>query len=177
MIYEESAMSKNIHGHKPTINPALLLGLVMGMTIPLNLDLLANGEILSNDVKNNQQSREYVNPLIPGGGLFVNPGTERQNILTRERISLLASEIGAIEIPVPPPETTTLTKYRVLVATNNPKDVELVRVLFPDAFSIVYNGQSMLQVGLFNSQDRAIEALEALKLNGFRGVIVNEALD
>jgi|GEM_PF-6301231 len=160
MIYGESAMSKNSHGHQLTINFPFLLGLVMVISIPLNLKLLAYGQIISNELPNN------INFLRGGAGGW-NGGTHSKNLL-------LVSEIGAIEIPVPPPETSTITKYRVLVATNNPKDGELVRVLFPDAFSTVYNGQSMLQVGLFNSQEKAVEALESLKLNGFYGVIVNE---
>ncbi|MBR8826311.1 MAG: DUF1565 domain-containing protein [Gomphosphaeria aponina SAG 52.96 = DSM 107014] len=82
-------------------------------------------------------------------------------------------ESEGIEIFVPPPETSSSIMYRVLVATKTNQDAEMIRLLFPDAFSTVYHGHSMLQVGLFSTEERATEALEDLKLNGFIGIIVN----
>ena len=59
--------------------------------------------------------------------------------------------------------------YRVIVKS---RDKELVRSLYPDAFTIVYLGQSVLQAGLFRDRSNAIDARESLKNLGLDAAIV-----
>lgn len=46
-------------------------------------------------------------------------------------------------------------KYRVLVETNNNTQLAQIKSLYPQAFSTVYQGRSMLQVGAFSDRSKA----------------------
>ncbi|MDJ0727581.1 MAG: hypothetical protein QNJ38_20960 [Prochloraceae cyanobacterium] len=60
--------------------------------------------------------------------------------------------------------------YRVIVRSS---DRELVRSLYPDAFQTTYNGETVLQVGLFSDRYNAIDAKESLQNLDLEAAIVD----
>lgn len=62
-------------------------------------------------------------------------------------------------------------RYRVLVEAKNEAQQQLVRSLVPGAFRTVFNGQPMMQAGLFSTRNRADEILQLLTSNGFNATI------
>jgi parallel beta-helix repeat protein len=81
---------------------------------------------------------------------------------------------GGIAIPVPPPinSVNQTNNYRVLVEVNNPQEEIEVRRLYPEAFSVVFEGKSALQIGVFTTRENAENALEKLNPAGVDGKIV-----
>lgn len=109
---------------------------------------------------------------------------------------------GAIAIPVPPPETsepitvvpppppqqqilvrrsqtpTTISapsgsaRVRVLVETPSFVERERVTALVPEAFASSYQGRSVMQVGVFNSQENVTEIRQQLERFGFNVLVV-----
>ena len=63
-------------------------------------------------------------------------------------------------------------RYRVIVEIKNNSQQEKVRSIYPEAFSTVYNGRSIVQIGVFNTQENAGVALETLKNNGLTGIML-----
>ena len=63
------------------------------------------------------------------------------------------------------PESGSTGSYRVMVEAKNTSQEAQVRSLYPDAFPTVYNGQSLLQVGVFSSQENADKTLLYIVLN------------
>lgn len=80
-----------------------------------------------------------------------------EGILTLEEFN--ASETGEIKIT-----------YRVIVESS---DKDLVRSLYPDAFTITYQDRQVLQAGLFHDRHNAITARESLKNLGLDAAIVD----
>ena len=67
----------------------------------------------------------------------------------------------------------TTTKYRVIAEAINDSQKEQVRSLYPDAFITIYQSKSMLQVGVFSSQNQAESVVQSLEQIGIKGVILN----
>jgi parallel beta-helix repeat protein len=65
------------------------------------------------------------------------------------------------------------TKYRVIVEAIDNSQQAKVRSLYPDAFSTIYQGKSMLQVGVFSSLSRAKDAMQSLQQLGLEGIILD----
>ena len=63
--------------------------------------------------------------------------------------------------------------YKVLVSVNNSTHESQLRSLYPEAFRTTFNGQSMLQVGVFSSPNKADDVSRSLENMGFRSTIVN----
>jgi hypothetical protein len=63
-------------------------------------------------------------------------------------------------------------RYRVIVEIKNDSQQEKVRSIYPEAFSTVYNGRSIVQIGVFDSRENASLALETLKNNGLTGMVL-----
>lgn len=85
-----------------------------------------------------------------------------------------------------PPQTTTENQsrnfsspssrnnlYRVLVKVNNSYQESQVKSLFPDAFRTNLTGESMLQVGLFSSSDKAEDVFNSLQSIGLKTQIIH----
>ncbi|WP_230967174.1 DUF1565 domain-containing protein [Nostoc sp. NZL] len=62
-------------------------------------------------------------------------------------------------------------RYRVVVPLFTDRDQDLVRFLAPDAFPTVWQGQRVMQAGVFNSEYNAKEMLKALYSNGLRAIM------
>jgi parallel beta-helix repeat protein len=105
-----------------------------------------------------------------------------------------ATESGGIELAIPLPEnpsaqvptsmppapaTTAATpsaiaqsqRYRVLVEAKSETQQTLVRSLVPGAFRTVFNGQPMMQAGIFSTRENADEVLQLLSSNGLTATI------
>lgn len=95
-----------------------------------------------------------------------------------------ANTVTADKLPVPQPPTNSNAgaldralssstagqrQYKVMVEASN-KDK--VRSLYPEAFSTVYDGQSVLQIGVFSSRDNADKAMQSLRGIGLTGILV-----
>jgi len=83
------------------------------------------------------------------------------------------------DLPIPKGDLTFETRdldpkeeilYRVIVRSS---DRELVRSLYPDAFQTTYNGETVLQVGLFSDRYNAIDAKESLQNLDLEAAIVD----
>ncbi|WP_442949408.1 DUF1565 domain-containing protein [Nostoc sp.] len=62
-------------------------------------------------------------------------------------------------------------RYRVVVPLFTDKDQNLVRLLAPDAFPTVWQGQKVMQAGVFSSEYNAKEMLKTLSSNGLRAIM------
>lgn len=62
--------------------------------------------------------------------------------------------------------------YRVLAQTNNNSQETGVRSLYPEAFKTNYQGQSLLQVGVFSTPERAEQVSQSLTNIGVRAIIL-----
>lgn len=62
-------------------------------------------------------------------------------------------------------------RYRVVVPLFTDKDKDLVRFLAPDAFPTVWQGQRVMQAGVFSSEYNAKEMLKTLSSNGLRAIM------
>ncbi|MEH2022323.1 DUF1565 domain-containing protein [Nostoc sp.] len=62
-------------------------------------------------------------------------------------------------------------RYRVVVPLFTDKDKDLVRSLAPDAFPTVWEGQRVMQAGVFNSEYNAKEMLKTLSKKGLRAIM------
>ncbi len=99
----------------------------------------------------------------------------------------------AVDIPVPPPPTTESvtipvaspgtsapplqardtqsSSYRVIVPVQSASRTQALKALVPDAFQSTYQGQSVYQVGSFESQRKANAMVQLLQLEGFKGIV------
>ncbi|MBD2528706.1 DUF1565 domain-containing protein [Nostoc flagelliforme FACHB-838] len=62
-------------------------------------------------------------------------------------------------------------RYRVVVPLFTDKDQDLVRSLAPGAFPTVWEGQRVMQAGVFSSEYNAKEMLKTLSSNGLRAIV------
>ncbi|MHC0063282.1 DUF1565 domain-containing protein [Nostoc sp. UIC 10890] len=62
-------------------------------------------------------------------------------------------------------------RYRVVVPLATERDQDLVRFLAPDAFPTVWQGQRVMQAGVFNSEYNAKEMLKTLSSKGLRAIV------
>ncbi|MHC5597378.1 MAG: DUF1565 domain-containing protein [Nostoc sp.] len=62
-------------------------------------------------------------------------------------------------------------RYRVVVPLFTDKDRDLVRFIAPDAFPTVWQGQRVMQAGVFNSEYNAKEMLKTLSSKGLRAIM------
>ncbi len=62
-------------------------------------------------------------------------------------------------------------RYRVVVTLFTEKDQDLVRSLAPGAFPTVWEGQRVMQAGVFSSEYNAKEMLKTLSSNGLRAIM------
>ncbi|MEH2156262.1 DUF1565 domain-containing protein [Nostoc sp.] len=62
-------------------------------------------------------------------------------------------------------------RYRVVVPLFSDKDKDLVRSLAPGAFPTVWEGQRVMQAGVFSSEYNAKEMLKTLSNNGLRAIM------
>ncbi|MEA5601781.1 DUF1565 domain-containing protein [Nostoc sp. UHCC 0252] len=62
-------------------------------------------------------------------------------------------------------------RYRVVVPLFTERDQDLVRSLAPGAFATVWEGQRVMQAGVFSSEYNAKEMLKTLSSNGLRAIV------
>ncbi|MEB3122192.1 MAG: DUF3747 domain-containing protein [Snowella sp.] len=62
--------------------------------------------------------------------------------------------------------------YRVMAAVSGMQQQEQVRSLYPDAFATSYQGQRVLQVGVFSTKENATQAYQSLQNAGLRAIII-----
>ncbi|MEH2051677.1 DUF1565 domain-containing protein [Nostoc sp.] len=62
-------------------------------------------------------------------------------------------------------------RYRVVVPLATDRDKDLVRSLVPGAFPTVWEGQKVMQAGVFSSEYNAKEMLKTLSSNGLRAIM------
>ncbi|MEA5621020.1 DUF1565 domain-containing protein [Cronbergia sp. UHCC 0137] len=66
---------------------------------------------------------------------------------------------------------TTGVRYRVVVSAVTDQQQQLVRSLAPDAFPTIWNGRTMMQVGVFSSPNNASEISQLFSNQGLRTMI------
>ncbi len=62
-------------------------------------------------------------------------------------------------------------RYRVVVQVKSERDEQIVRFVAPDAFPTVWQGRTVMQVGVFSSTFYANDMVNILKNNGLQAVI------
>ncbi|MEH2371933.1 DUF1565 domain-containing protein [Nostoc sp.] len=62
-------------------------------------------------------------------------------------------------------------RYRVVVPLATDKDKDLVRILAPGAFPTVWQGERVMQAGVFSNEYNAKEMLKTLSKNGLRAIM------
>ncbi|MEH1834800.1 MAG: DUF1565 domain-containing protein [Nostoc sp.] len=62
-------------------------------------------------------------------------------------------------------------RYRVVVPLFTDRDQDLVRFIAPDAFPTVWQGQKVMQAGVFSSEYNAKKMLKTLSSNGLRAIM------
>lgn len=62
--------------------------------------------------------------------------------------------------------------YRVMASVSGQQQQEQVRSLYPDAFATSYQGQRVLQVGVFSTQENATQAYQSLQNAGLRAIMI-----
>ncbi|MBE9171093.1 SPOR domain-containing protein [Pleurocapsales cyanobacterium LEGE 06147] len=92
--------------------------------------------------------------------IFTAPATESSTLQPNNtRIDNFTSNLNPI-------------RYHVIVEASDRERQARVRSLYPDAFSTVYRGNPMLQVGVFSNREKAENVLQSLEDLGIKGVIV-----
>ena len=97
-----------------------------------------------------------------------------------EQLSALRSPSPArattiIPVPAPPTPSATTAKaghFRVLVEAASFIERERVVALVPEAFASSYQGRSVMQIGVFNSQENVAEIRQRLERFGFSVLVV-----
>lgn len=86
----------------------------------------------------------------------------------------LSDVLGNLNNPNPSPvaQNSLSGTYKVLVEARNSSQQQQVRSLYPDAFSTSHNGRSMLQVGVFSSQETAENVSQSLKNMGLNPTVI-----
>jgi parallel beta-helix repeat protein len=68
--------------------------------------------------------------------------------------------------------SSSTSKYRVVVEATDSSQQSILRSLYPDAFSTMYHGKPMLQIGVFSNLAHAEDVLQSLQKLGLSGVII-----
>ena len=108
-------------------------------------------------------------PSLPQPNPSIQPSTLGESPQNSE-ISSLSDVLGEVSTANASNRTN---EYRVIVEATNDSQKEQVRSLYPDAFPTIYQGKSMLQVGVFSSKNTADIVLQSLEKIGIKGVILN----
>ena len=97
--------------------------------------------------------------------------------------SSLASR--SVDIPVPSPSTgrrfqtaarsSSSQLYRVVVRPRNSKQKSKIKSLVPDSFRSSYKGDSVMQVGLFDSRSKRDRMVQLMKRNGLKPKVIEES--
>lgn len=131
-----------------------------------------------------EQANSQPQPLTNNGGVayqgrVLEPLTPRQPASSPSSptpVEPSNTANNAIEIPVipaPDPPAQKPSSYRIVAPVSSSKQATRVRGLYPEAFNVVYNGKPMLQVGVFNSWDKANRTIINLKRIGVNGIVAD----
>ncbi|MGM3304713.1 DUF1565 domain-containing protein [Anabaena sp. WFMT] len=121
--------------------------------------------VLSSGKTNSQPSTLPTQPDTPQlNYVRIEPGVIE---FTAPQASLPSNSVN-----ISPPNRYTNTakglRYRVVVPVANDSQRQVVRSVVPDAFSKVWQGRKVMQVGIFDSQDNASEMIQIFSSKGLR---------
>ena len=102
-------------------------------------------------------------PSVPRSSPRIKPSTLGESS-RHNQISSLSDVLGT---------TSRATKYRVIAEAKSEQQQAQVRSLYPDAFTTIYQGKFMLQVGVFSTKNAAENSLQSLERIGIYGLILN----
>ncbi|MEC4985316.1 MAG: hypothetical protein SAJ37_19455 [Oscillatoria sp. PMC 1068.18] len=144
-------------------------------SIPIPILPPANDTPPSETFRNqNRELRDILNlqpsplPNVRGDNISLNDFPALPTIET----SVFSPPINNFPNTTDPNLTPQTSQYKVIVETRNSGQEAIVRSLVPGAFRIVYNGRSMMQVGLFDNIENAQEIIRTLNRSGLQGIIV-----
>ena len=108
---------------------------------------------------------------VPNGTIPLGNAQNRKNVYQGQ--STLANTVPADGSPPAPPIKVAWAshRYRVMVNPSNSSQFKALKSLVPDAFRARYQGQSVLQVGAYGTQEEADNMIQFLSQNGFNGVV------
>ncbi len=107
---------------------------------------------------------------VPNGTIPLGNASNRSNVYRGLPTTSAPPSDGSP--PAPPTRVAQLKhRYRVVVERANSSQQNALRSLVPDAFRSTYRGQSVLQVGAYETQEKADEMVRFLAQKGFDGVL------
>ena len=109
-------------------------------------------------------------PSVPQSSPQIKPSTLGQSP-PNIQISSLSDVLGGTSRANA--SSTSMAQYRVIAEAASDSQQAQVRSLYPDAFTTIYQGKSMLQVGVFSNRNKAENVLQSLERIGIYGVILN----
>ena len=107
-------------------------------------------------------------PKIPRS---VNSDIQSSNVLAPVNSGVNAANVPPTRNSVVNAPTSSVS-YRVMAAVSGVQQQEQVRSLYPDAFATSYQGQRVLQVGVFSTQENATQAYQSLQNAGLRAIMI-----
>lgn len=107
-------------------------------------------------------------PSVPNTSPKIKPSTLQSS--QNNQISSLSDVLGGNSRTN---VSAMANKYRVIAEANGDRQEEQVRSLYPDAFTTIYQGKFMLQVGVFSDQNAAENTVQSLERIGISGMILN----
>jgi len=107
-------------------------------------------------------------PKIPRS---VNSDIQSSNVLAPVNSGVNAANVPPTRNSVVNAPTSSVS-YRVMAAVSGVQQQEQVRSLYPDAFATSYQGQRVLQVGIFSTQENATQAYQNLQNAGLRAIMI-----
>lgn len=108
-------------------------------------------------------------PSVPNTSPQIKPSTLGQSSQNNQISSLSDVLGGTARTNV----SAKANKYRVIAEAKGDRQEEQVRSLYPDAFTTIYQGKFMLQIGVFSSKNTAENILQSLEKKGISGTILN----
>ncbi|MEH1785819.1 DUF1565 domain-containing protein [Nostoc sp.] len=120
-----------------------------------------------NYVRIDPNTIEFTAPEYPSNSVAQPPAPSM-----REQTQQPLSRTSSASIPHRGNSTTQFgVRYRVVVTLFTDKDRDLVRSLAPGAFPTVWEGQRVMQAGVFSSEYNAKEMLKTLSSKGLRAIM------
>jgi parallel beta-helix repeat protein len=124
-------------------------------------------------IKDPGAEKDFTNENVAGAEVQGSQGKINlmQNSLKSDRLPVPNSIVSSLSANSSLANSSKTTRYRVMAEADNSDRQEKVRSLYPEAFTTVFQGKPMLQVGVFSSRDKAETVLNSLKNLGLNGAI------
>ena len=107
--------------------------------------------------------------------ILVKPSVFKESVVRKDP---LPTSVPTPKLPPTSPLSamTLGPRYRVVVSAFSSRQKEKIRELFPDAFRTSYRGQSVMQVGVFGSEQEAQDRMKLVQRHGMHPILVKPSV-